>query len=233
MWDGKTLKRRYRDGDVRFEGSLDDYAFLIAGLLDLYETDFNPRWFRAALDLQRRTDALFWDPKDGGYFFTAEGDPTLIARSKDIYDGAVPSGNSIAALNLLRLYDFTLDKTFQDKAEAITKVFAGFVSSHPQASPALLMAVDYATDDSKEIVVTGAPDDPARREMAEKIHRLFLPNKVLAAGDSSADVPLAQGKTAVNGKAALYLCEGHACRKPVTDVGEILPGLKGVKGYKP
>ncbi|HSA60043.1 MAG TPA: thioredoxin domain-containing protein [bacterium] len=229
MWDGKALNRRYRDGDVRFDGSLDDYAFVIWGLIDLYETDFDDRWFRAALELQKKSDELFWDAKDGGYFFTAAGDPSLIARSKDIYDGAVPSGNSVAALNLLRLYGFTLDRSFQDKAEALVKAFSEFVSSHPQASPALLMAVDYATDASKEIVVAGKAEDPARNAMIGEIHRLFLPNKVLAAGGVS---PLAQGKGPIQGRAAVYLCEAHACRKPATDLADVLPALKSAKIYR-
>jgi len=235
MWDEKTLKRRYRDGDVRFDGSLDDYSFVIAGLIDLYETDFDPRWLQAALALQKRSDELFWDEKDGGYFFTVSDDPTLIARSKDIYDGAVPSGNSVAALNLLRLYDFTLDAAFQAKAETIAKVFSDFVSSHPQASPALLMAVDYATDASKEIVVAGDSQDPRRKEMLAAIHGLFLPNKVLAATgtqDASKIIPLLEGKAPLQGKAALYLCENHACRKPETEIGAALPALKAVKAYK-
>jgi uncharacterized protein len=232
MWDGKTLKRRYRDGDVRFDGSLDDYAFVVSGLLDLYETDFDPRWFRAALEIQRRSDALFWDEKDGGYFFTAADDPTLIARSKDIYDGAVPSGNSMAALNLLRLYDFTLEKDFRDKADAVLKAFSEFVSSHPQASPALLMAVDYLTDDSREIVVAGG--EPDRKPMVEEIHRMFLPNKVLAAtaDGKSTEIPLTENKAPVGGKPAIYLCQSHACRKPETDLSQALSGLKKIKTYK-
>jgi uncharacterized protein YyaL (SSP411 family) len=179
--------------------------------------------------LQKRSDELFWDAKDGGYFFTAEGDPSLIARSKDVYDGAVPSGNSVAALNLLRLYGFTLDRSYRDRAEAIFKVFSEFVSSHPQAAPALLMAVDCATDASKEIVVAGEAGDPARSALIGRIHRLFLPNKVLEGGRAT---PLAQGKGPVQGQAAVYLCEGHACRKPATDLEEVLSLLGSAKTYE-
>jgi uncharacterized protein YyaL (SSP411 family) len=228
MWDGKTLKRRYRDGDVRFDGSLDDYAFVISGLVDLYETDFDGRWFESALALQKRSDELFWDAKDGGYFFTAADDPSLIARSKDIYDGAVPSGNSVAALNLLRLHGFTLDRSLRDKADALVKAFSEFVSAHPQASPALLMAVDFATDASREIVVAGTAEDKARRAFVDEIHRIFLPNKVLEAGGNT---PLAQGKGPIHGKAAVYLCEAHACRKPSTDIPEVLAALRSAKNY--
>jgi uncharacterized protein YyaL (SSP411 family) len=228
MWDGKTLKRRYRDGDVRFDGSLDDYAFVISGLVDLYETDFDGRWFESALALQKRSDELFWDAKDGGYFFTAADDPSLIARSKDIYDGAVPSGNSVAALNLLRLHGFTLDRSLRNKADALVKAFSEFVSAHPQASPALLMAVDFATDASREIVVAGTAEDKARRAFVDEIHRIFLPNKVLEAGGNT---PLAQGKGPIHGKAAVYLCEAHACRKPSTDIPEVLAALRSAKNY--
>ena len=238
MWNGKNLQRRYRDGDVRFSASLDDYAFLIQGLLDLYETDFDVRWFQAALALQKRSDELFWDVKDGGYFFTDANtdtkDATLIAHSKDIYDGAVPSGNSVAALNLLRLYGFTSNDAFQKKARTIMKVFGDFVSSHPQASPALLMALDYATDASKEIVVSGAKDDPKVREMLRKIHAQFLPNKVLALADRAGrekEIPLLEGKVPQDMESTLYVCENHACRKPAHSVEEARDVLSARGAY--
>ncbi len=234
MWDGKTLHRRYREGDVRFPGSLDDYAFLVSGLLDLYETDFDPRWYEAAVALQKRADELFWDEKDGGYFYTDTSDATLIARSKDIYDGAVPSGNSVAALNLLRLYDLTLENSYRDKVEKILRVFSDFVSGHPHASPALLMAVDYATDDSKEIVVAGSKNDPKVKTMLGALHALFLPNKVLALADGprgAGVMPLLEGKVPRNAEATLYVCQGHTCRAPVSSVEEVRDLLTKPKAY--
>lgn len=148
LWDGQNLKRRYREGEARFQASLEDYAFVIQGLLDLHETNFDLRWFESAKRLQARADDLFWDDQGGGYFSTDPSDTSLIARMKEIYDGATPSGNSIEAMNLLRFYGFTLDEGYRKKADQIFQAFSGFVTENPQASPALLMAVDFATGDS-------------------------------------------------------------------------------------
>jgi uncharacterized protein YyaL (SSP411 family) len=235
LWhETSGLKRRYREGEARFAASLDDYTFVIQGLLDLYETDFDSRWYRFALDLQTKCDESFWDTEKGGYFFTDAKDPSLIARSKDIYDGAVPSGNSIAALNLLRLYDLTLEEEFRAKADRIFKIFARFVESHPQGSPALLMAVDYATDRSKQIVIVGpgAKANPWIRE----IRKNFMPNHVLTAVGDSSDVsllpPIARDKKALEEKPTIYVCENHACRKPVTNLEEIWDVLVSKETYR-
>ncbi len=235
MWDGKTLKRRYRDGEVRFNGSVDDYAFLIQGLLDLYETDFDSRWFEAARALQKKSDDLFWDAGEGGYFMTDGTDPTLIARVKDIYDGAVPSGNSVAALNCLRLYWFTLDEVYEKKAGRIFQVFSDLVSRHPQMAPALLAALDFATDDAKEIVVAGLRTDPEVQKILRELHRRFLPNAVLGLTDHPDQgriIPLLRGITPQDARATIYLCEGHVCRSPVHSPEEIREGLERKVEYK-
>ena len=235
MWDGKTLKRRYREGDVRFGGSLDDYAFLIQGLSDLYETDFDIRWFESARALQKRSDELFWDSKEGGYFYTDASDPSLIARSKEIYDGAVPSGNSVAALNLLRFYSYTMDEAYRKGAETLFRVFSEFVSKHPHASPAFLMALDYATDASKEIVVAGTKDDPKVQSILKGLHQKFLPNKVLALADRldrGKIMPLLEGKVPQEAEATIYVCEGRTCKRPVNSLEKAEEGLKVVKTYK-
>ncbi len=235
MWDGKTLKRRYRDGDVRFNASLDDYAFLTQGLLDLYEADFDPRWFEAARLLQKRTDEFFWDDKAGGYYFSDNSDPSLLTRSKEIYDGAVPSGNSVAALNLLRLYSYTMEEGYRKRAEQLFTAFSGFVGKHPHASPALLLAVDYATDASKEIVIAGTKEDPDVKKILHGLHQKFLPNKVLALADR-ADlariIPLLEGKVPQNAEATIYVCEGHTCKKPTHSITAAHETLMAVKTYK-
>lgn len=235
MWDGKILKRRYRDRDVQFNGSLDDYSFLISGLLDLYETDFDLRWFEAARDLQKKVDELFWDGKEGGYFYTDTSDPTLLARTKEIYDGAVPSGNSVAAMNLLRLHAYTLDENYQKKGEKLFRAFAGFVSDTPQASPAFLMAIDYATDDAKEIAVAGMKNDPDVRKILKDLYREFLPNKVLALADHpdrGRTIPLLAGKVPQNSGVTLYVCQGHVCQRPAHRLQEIQEALAHFKPYQ-
>ena len=233
MWDGKVLKRRYREGDVRFQGSVDDHAFLIQGLLDLYETDFDPRWFEAACALQKKADELFWDSKGGGYFYTDTSDPTLLTRTKDVYDGAVPSGNSIAAHNLLRFYDYTLEDNYQKKAEVLFDAFSNFVSQYPHASPAFLMAVDYATDASQEIVLAGPKKDPEMKALLRDIWKRFLPNKVLAVADPrhKDPIPLLEGKGMQDNRLTLYLCQNHACGKPVHALSEIEGALQKTNSF--
>ncbi|MBI3541101.1 MAG: thioredoxin domain-containing protein [Deltaproteobacteria bacterium] len=235
LWDGKNLKRRYREGEARFQASVDDYAFLIQGLLDLYETDFDSRWYEKALALQKRSDELFWDEKAGGYYSTDTSDPTLLTRAKEVYDGAVPSGNSIAALNLLRLYAYTLDDHYQMKAQKLFKAFSGFVSQQAHASPALLMALDFATDSSKEIVLAGSLTDPQVIEILKKIHQKFLPNKVIAVSDPQKSVniiPLVKDKKNLKNLPTLYVCEGHTCQKPVHLVEEVEVVLSRKREYK-
>lgn len=235
MWDGKSLKRRYREGDTRYHASLEDYAFVIQGLLGLYEADFNMRWFEVARLMQARVDELFWDSKNGGYFSTDMSDATLIARVKDIYDGAIPSGNSIEALNLLKFYSYTLDDFYQKRAEGLLRTFSGFVNENPQASPALLMAVDYVTDLSKEIVIAGLRSDPKVGSFLQKIHHYFLPNRVIALSDKpglASFMPLLDGKVPQEAEATLYVCEGHVCQRPVFTWEEAQELLKNFRPYK-
>ncbi len=220
LWNGQSLKRRYREGDVRFEGALDDYSFVIQGLLDLYETDFDIRWYQAAQKLQKKSDELFWDTQEGGYFFSDSGDSTLLIRTKEIYDGAVPSGNSVAALNLLRFYAYTLDNSYQKKAEQLFKHFGGFVAEHPQASPGLLLAVDFQTDQAKEIVIAGKKEDPKVQSFLKELRNRFIPNKVIGLADSSPlskTIPLLKDKTPLKEEATLYVCQGHQCQQPTVN----------------
>ncbi len=220
LWDGRDLKRRYRDGESRFFASIDDYAFLIQGLLDLYETDFDERWWQAAVHLHARSDALFWDEAGGGYFFTDARDPSLLTRTKEAHDGAVPSGNSVAAMNLLRLHHWTGDGSYRDKLGALFAAFRGFLERVPHGAPALLQAVDAVTGRMKEIVIAGDPSDPQVQDMLRLIHASFLPNKVLGVARPSADsvIPLLKNKPVVDGKPVVYLCEGNTCQKPVHDL---------------
>ncbi len=234
MWDGKNLKRRYREGDTRYQASLEDYAFVIQGLLDLYETDFDGRWFETAKAMQARVDELFWDSKNGGYFSTDTSDSTLIARVKDVYDGALPSGNSIEALNLLKFYSYTLDDSYQKRAEGLFNAFSGFVSENPQASPAFLTAVDYTTDLSKEVVIAGSRSDPKVQSLLQKLHRHFSPNRVIALSEKPEKplMALLDGKMPQEGEATLYVCEGHACQQPVTTWEEAQELLKKFRPYR-
>ncbi len=213
-----TLYRRYRDGDVRYEGGLEDYSFFIQALLDLYESDFNEEWIKTAIALEKKTTSLFWDKDAGGYFASLK-DPTLVARMKEIYDGAIPSGNSIMALNLLRLEAFTSDAAFGKRAEDLLNAFSGFVSRNPQATPALLMAYDWLHDSVKEIAIIGPKNTSSLKQELLSLHQHFLPNKIIAYHDAPAQslLPLLKDRPASSGNdIQIFLCENQTCRQPVT-----------------
>jgi uncharacterized protein YyaL (SSP411 family) len=221
--DGRLL-RSYRDGQARHNAYLDDYAFLIAGLLDLYETTGEPRWLKDALALDAVLERLYEDEKHGGYFMTSDDHEALLAREKPGYDGAEPSGNSVQALNLMRLHELTTDDRFRRRAEALLKAFGARLAESPAALSEMLLAADFHLDTPKEVVIV----TPASRKEAEpllrKLRSTYLPNRVLVVAAEGADlaeqsrfVPLLQGKVSRDGKATAYVCERRVCRFPTTD----------------
>ena len=148
LYKNEKLLKRYREGEAHFEGTLDDYSYLIFGLLTLYESDFNMGWFEWAKALQNMQDRLFWDETEGGYFFTVADNPHLIRRSKEYHDEARPNSNAVAVCNLLKLHDMTFEKNYKDKAQKILSITADFSKKHPGAFSQLLIALDYVLDSS-------------------------------------------------------------------------------------
>jgi len=224
LTDGERLRRSYVDGQVSGDGFLDDYAFLIAGLLDLYEATFEPRWLQRALALQRVLDARFWDGGAGGYFLTAHDAEALLAREKPAYDGVEPSGNSVALLNLLRLSEFTSDDRYRQRAEHGLKAFQRVLAANPASVPRMLAALDFRSDVPKEIVIVTPNASAPAEEFLAVLRRTFLPNRVLAVvseGDAlrelAATVRLVTGKIAQGGRATAYVCERQVCDLPTTD----------------
>ena len=218
--DGKLLAS-FRGGAARLPAYLDDYAFVIQGLLDLHEASFDARWLKEALRLQAVLDEGFADPK-GGYFFTSLAHEKLLARQKPGYDGALPAGNSVAALNLLRLGELTGDRAFSAKGEATLSAFAEILEKSPSALPAMLAALDFLLDRPKQIVVklpegkTAADAEP----LLSKVRGAFLPNRTLlvGTGDASAALTPALGlRPALKGLPTAYVCEGTVCGLPTTD----------------
>ncbi len=225
--DGRLL-HRYRDQDAAILASIDDYAFLIHGLIDLYEASFEVRYLAEAKKLCAEMIRLFWDEASGGFFFTAEDAEKLITRQKEIYDGAVPSGNSLAALDLLRLGRLTMDKNLSEKAAALFAAFSDPVSQNPEAYPYLLIALDFALGPSKEIVIAGKRDGNFSR-ILRLIYSRFLPNRVLAfhSQDSKekkpveALVPFMKNQNSMDGKNTIYVCENYSCKFPVTEISAL------------
>ncbi len=220
--DGKLL-RRYRDGEAAIEATLEDYSYLVQGLLDLYEADLQPRWLKEAVNLNQHMNELFWDKENGGYFFTSTR-ADLPAEIKEDYDGPTPSGNSVAALNLLRLNEFTGKKELREKAETIFKVFKDRIEAQPSAHTYMLNALEFYWSASKEIVVATEANDQPTQELIKEIQMRFLPNKVLAViiGETPPiQSPLTEGKTPQQSSPTVYICENYACKRPITKISEL------------
>lgn len=222
LWQKGALLRRYRDGDSRFEGTLEDYAFLIEGLLSLYEADFDKQWIDWALSLQKKQNEIFWDQKEGGYFMSDPKTTTLYLKKKEFHDGAIPSGNAVTALNLLRLYALTFDKGFQDRAMQLLGILAAEGENYPAGFAKAAIAMDYHLDRSKEIAVVGKPGDTIYEETKQYLFQTFLPNKVIAFGPPSelgdpSTLPILQGKQLLGGKTTIYVCENNLCQSPTND----------------
>jgi hypothetical protein len=224
MRAGGRLRRSHVDGRAEHNAYLDDYAFVIAGLLDVHEATSDPRWLREAISLDRTLELHYEDRESGGYFRTSDDHETLLAREKPGYDGAEPSGNSVQALNLLRLHELTTADSYRRRAERTLGAFAGALERGPMALSEMLVALDFHTDTPKEILIVV----PRRRSEAEpflaELRRIYLPNRVLAVAGEGADlteqaklVPLLQGKRARGGKATAYVCENRVCALPAVD----------------
>ena len=219
------LYRRYKDGEVRIRGFLSDYAFLVNGLLDLYESDFDRRWLELAVKLGRDMVDSFWDKEKGAFFPTAAHHEKLILRRKEFYDGAIPSGNSFALLDMLRLQEFTGDKAFDEPVRIFKQLAAGLVEKFPHMHPQLSCALEFALFDPLEIVVCGPPDDPMTRSMLKEIRGRFLPAKVVvysasaeAAKSLSSLVPLMEAKMPIGGKPTTFVCRNRVCKLPARDL---------------
>ncbi len=235
--DGR-LKRSYRGGELRYEAYLDDYAFLIAGLLDLYEVTSELRWMQEAIALQAELDEHYVDEASGGYFMTRSGHVALLAREKPSYDGAEPSGNSVAAMNLVRLGEFTGIDRYRAAADDLFRAFSAGLTRTPTALSRMLLALDYRLDAAQEIVIV----TPSSRDEAEPflavLRRTFLPNQILAVvpeqniSTHSKLVPLLSGKVARRKMPTAYVCEKGVCKLPTTDVATFEKQL-ATKGRSP
>jgi len=229
--DGRLLAR-YRDGEAAFLGYLDDYAYLTWGLLELYEATFKPEYLEEAIRFSEEMIRLFWDEERGGLFFTGHDAERLIIRSKEIYDGATPSGNSVAALNLLRLAKITARNDFLDKGEAILRHFSVQVAQYPFAYTQLLHALLFMLQETKEILFTGPRGADGIPEIGRMLQQVYLPEAVLIYHDENESTRMEQiapyigHQKSMDGKPTLYICQNYACRKPTTDYQEAIKSLE-------
>jgi uncharacterized protein YyaL (SSP411 family) len=230
--DGDRLHRSAVDGTARGPGFLDDYAFLAAGLLDLYETTGDPRWLSSAITLQKTLDRRFADPA-GGWFRTADDHEKLLVREKPDYDGSEPAGSSVAVQNALRLHELTTDDAWRTMAERALTAVGPTLTSNPTAMPRMLCALDFLLDKPKEIVVVTPPGDAAPA-LTAPLRTTFLPNAVLAVVTPSSAasvaplVPLVAEKALKDGMPTAYVCEQQVCRLPTTDPAALAKELREV-----
>ncbi len=221
--DGRLL-RSYKDGRGRLDGYLDDYAFMIQALLDLYEATGNVQRLGDAIGLQKVLDEGFADAEGGGYFATSGRHETLLAREKPDYDGAEPSGNSVALMNLLRLGEMTTDDGYRVKADRLLRAFGGTLKRQPLSLSEMLIALDFRVGVPKEILIVTPSSRAEAEPFLARLRKAFVPNRILAVAVQGADLdaqvkhmPLLEGKVAAKGKATAYVCERGVCRLPTTD----------------
>ena len=237
--DGRLLKR-YRDHSAGLPAHLEDYAFLIYGLLNLYEATFEANYLEEAIDLNDLALKHFWDAKDGGFFMTADDGEKLLVRHKEIYDGAIPSGNSIAAMNLLRIARMTGRSELENKAFAVMSAFSLDVERNPSAYTQLMQALDFAVGPSIEVVVAGELAKSQTQALVKALHKDFIPNKVILhrpPGENASIVKIApyteNQEPDVDGATLVYICRNYACKKPVSAVNALQQILAESTRQKP
>jgi len=244
---GGRLMRSFKDGRAEQLAYLEDHAFLAAGLFDLYEASFDARWLREALALVTETEALFADGERGGWFMTSDRHEKLLARERPSYDGATPSGTSVAMMNALRAATFTGDDRWRAVADRALAAYRGPMTERPLAMTDALLALDYRTDAVREIaIVWPAGAGAGAREGAKPaapllaaLRRTFVPNRVVAAGAEGAAgietvaavAPFVERKKATGGRATAYVCERGRCELPTGDPRVFARQIGKSRGY--
>jgi uncharacterized protein YyaL (SSP411 family) len=227
------LLHRYRDGVAEISGHLDDYAFFIWGLLELYETGFDLSYLESALSLNNDMLEHFQDKSAGGFFFTPDDAETLIFRSKEVYDGAIPSGNSVSMLNMVRLARLTGESRLEEMGWDLAKAFNHQASSSPSAHTFLMCALDFAFGPVHEVLVAGELGSKDVILMLSTLQQAFLPGTVILFRSETVDeekitaiAPFTKDMGMVEGVATAYVCEGQRCSLPTTDINEMMKQLK-------
>ncbi len=228
--EGRLL-HRYRDGEAAINGNVDDYTFVVWALLELYEATFETRFLIKALEYQSHLHAFFRDEKDGGFFFTPADAEALLMRPKELYDGAIPSGNSVAFLNALKLSRITGDVEMDERAHEIYRAFPAHAGAAPTAFVQFLCGLDFAIGPANEVVIVGHPNHSDTRMMIKAFRKPFAPNKIVvfrpeSSGQTDIETvaPYVQSYSCIPGRATAYVCANFSCKAP-TDDPEKVAGL--------
>ncbi|MBC8285482.1 MAG: thioredoxin domain-containing protein [Nitrospinae bacterium] len=233
LYENEKLVRRYREKEAKFTASLDDYAYLIQGLIDLYEADFDEQWLSWANALQKKQDELFWDKEIGGYYFSEQEGSLLPGRNKRFEDNARPNSNAVSALNLLKLYNLTLDQPYRDKAKTIFTLAGEMMSRAHNAFAQMFIALDFYLDKSKEVVVVGPKVSKDKDAVIKMLREEFLPNKTVGyiSPEAKSNFPVFENKTTADGKTIVYVCENNICKFPTEDLTKARQLVRGNKMY--
>lgn len=233
LYENEKLARRYREKEAKFTASLDDYAYLIQGLIDLYEADFDEQWLSWANALQKKQDELFWDKETGGYYFSEKEGSLLPGRNKRFEDNARPNSNAVSALNLLKLYNFTLYQPYRDRARTIFTLSGAMMSRAHNAFAQMYIALDFYLDKSKEVVVVGPKASKEKEAIIEMLRTEFLPNKTVGyiPPHTKSSFPVFENKTTVDGRTIVYVCEKNICKFPTEDLTKVRQLVQENKKY--
>jgi uncharacterized protein YyaL (SSP411 family) len=236
--DDGSLARSWQQGAASQRGVLDDYAFFVAGLIELFEAEADPRWMRAALETHAVMVEKFRDPEAGDYFFTASDAERLLVRAKPDYDGAVPAGSSVAIANLLKLGALTGDDAHRKMAGETLRAVSGRLARDPLALPKTLSGLDGLWDRARQIVLVEGEDPTGTAPFLDVLARSYQPNSVVVTIGRSSDrqalsslVPLTQDKLARDGKTTVYVCEDQVCELPTSDPATFARQLARVDPY--
>jgi uncharacterized protein YyaL (SSP411 family) len=225
------LFHRFRDGELAIPAQASDYASMIYGLLHLYQATFELTYAEQALGLAETMLEKFWDQKDGGFFLTAEEVAELPVRPKELYDGAIPSSNSVSLFNLLWLGRLTGNPKWQDRAQEMLRAFSGTVHAQPAAFSFLLLGLDFALHPDREIVITGEPQAADTHKILEALSLQFSPNQVtLFKSEQNAErmgkfAGFTDGLHVVRGQTTAHMCQGYACQESTSDARTMLEKL--------
>jgi len=219
----------YRDGQAGIEANLADYAFLVWGLIELYEAVFDAKYLKVALELTNDMLKHFWDEDGGGLYLMPDDGESLFVRNKEIHDGAIPSGNSVAMLNLLRLGRMTAASYLEEKAWGVGRAFSGSVRQSPLAHTQLMVALDFRIGPCYEVVVAGNSEAEDTKAMFRALRTHFLPNKVVLLNPAERESPeiaqlaeFTKNQSSIGGKATAYICVNYNCKLPTTDISKML-----------
>jgi hypothetical protein len=230
--DGR-LYHRFRDGELAVEAHAADYAFLIHGLLNLYQTTFDLTFAERAQLLQEKMIEDFWDEQNGGFYSTPKRSVDLPVRPKELYDGAIPSANSVALFNLVSLSRLTGDPRWENQAQALIRAFAGTVKARPQAFTSFLCALDFALHPGQEVIITGEPQASDTRQLLTALNLNFSPNKVAIVKSDQNAARLAKfagytdGLQVIEGKATAHVCRNGSCTDSTADTQIMLDKILG------